>query len=249
MVRRRRQTYARRRYRRDLKRYLVKNRRPLCGLTVGYAIVMAVLSVVLDGYLLGIFHGAATVLFLAMVFVAQITATGSIRHLTGAWGEDNTKDLLRWARHRRLIHGWVDSLEIQGGDVDHLVATPSGWIAIDSKWHSQSLDWSVVARDVSRSTKAARRASLILRSLHQPADVRPAVVLWGGSRDELSDLDRVVDGVEIVSGSDLKDWFRKLPTGGMDRRAAKTALHDLRTFKARVRVPDAPARAYQPIKR
>jgi hypothetical protein len=249
MLRHRRHAYPRRAYRKDLKRFLIKNRRRLSVVAAGYAILMAAMALLADGYFLGLVHGAFTALALAMVGLVHLAATGSLAQLAGAWGEDNTRDLLRWAKRRRLIYGWVDSLEIQGGDVDHLVAAPSGWIAIDSKWHSQSLDRSVVVRDAERATRAARRASLILRSLTRRADARPVVFVWGGTRDELSDLDRMVAGVEFVSGSDLKEWFRRLPTGGTDRRSAIAALRDLRSFRSRVRVSDAPIRDYRSLKR
>jgi hypothetical protein len=54
--------------------------------------------------------------------------------LSGVYGEDNTRDVLRRARRKRNIWSWIDNLEIQSADVDHLVIAPAGIYAIDSKW-------------------------------------------------------------------------------------------------------------------
>ncbi len=65
--------------------------------------------------------------------------TGASRQLSGAYGEDNTRDALRAAHRRHHIWGWIDNLEVQGGDIDHLVLAPSGIYAIDTKWHTTHL--------------------------------------------------------------------------------------------------------------
>ncbi len=61
------------------------------------------------------------------------------RQLSGAYGEYNTRDALRAAHRRHHIWGWIDNLEVQGGDIDHLVLAPSGIYAIDTKWHTTHL--------------------------------------------------------------------------------------------------------------
>lgn len=235
---RNRHGYARRAYRRTLRRFLVRNRYGLLTLTAGYALIMVVLGLVQDAYVLGLAQGAFTVAFVAMVLIGFMAATGSMWQMTGAWGEDNTRDVLRWAKRRGLVFGWVDNVEVEGGDVDHLVATSSGWIALDSKWHSVTLDGRVVARDAERTIKAARRAALILRSLNHPAPVRPVAILWGGSRDEIPDKHRVAHDVEFVSGSYFKQWLRELPSGGSDKAAAEAVLRELRAFRDTVRPGD-----------
>jgi hypothetical protein len=209
-------------------------------LTGGYVVLMILLAFLQDGYLLGFVQGVASAALIAMVLIVFMAVTGSIHQLSGAWGEDNTRDILRWAKRRGLIYGWVDNLEVEGGDVDHLVATSSGWIALDSKWHSVSLDGPVITRDAERTIKAARRAVLILRSLKYQAPVRPVAVLWGGSRDDIPELRRVASGVEFVSGSYLKRWLRELPSGELGRELADEILHDLLAFRKTVRPQDKP---------
>jgi hypothetical protein len=238
VTRRRRHGYSRRAYRRDLRGFLSKNRWKLLLVFVGYAALMAAMAQWMHGYLLGLMHGVLITSVIGMVLLVHLAVSGTMNQLSGAWGEDNTRDTLRWATRRRLILGWVDNLEVDGGDVDHLVATSGGWIAMDSKWHSRSLDGRVVAQDADRATRAARRASLVLRSLRQPATVRPVVVYWGGTRDDIPNLHRTAHGVEFVSGSYLKHWLRDLPAGQVDRRDARSLLRELRDFKTRVRPPN-----------
>jgi len=84
--------------------------------------------------------------------------------LSGVYGEDNTREVLRRARRKRHIWSWIDNLEIQSADVDHLVIAPAGIYAIDSKWHTTDLTSAVLHTDAAAARAAARRASLILRS-------------------------------------------------------------------------------------
>src|SRR5262245_20436625 len=87
----------------------------------------------LPPYARGVGHG---VLAASFVWLVRMTfaATGHSSRLYGQWGEQNTRDVLRSARRRRLIYGSVDNLEVRGGDVDHLVLTRTGALALDSKW-------------------------------------------------------------------------------------------------------------------
>lgn len=209
-------------------------------LTGGYVGIMVVLALLQDGYILGIAQGAFTAASIATVLIGFIVVTGSTWQLAGAWGEDNTRETLRWAKRRGLIHGWVDNVEVQGGDVDHLVATSNGWIALDSKWHSVTLDSHVIETDAERTIKAARRATLILRSLKHPAPVKPVAVLWGGTRDEIPGSRGVAHDVEFISGSYFKRWLRELPPGGIEKQTSEVVLRKLQTFRDTVRPEDKP---------
>lgn len=62
-------------------------------------------------------------------------------------------------------------------------------------------------------TKAARQARLVLRSkgIDYPADVRAAVVVWGGARRDLTPV-RSVAGVDVVRGDHLLEWLRQWDT-------------------------------------
>ena len=227
--------YPRRAYRRAFWPWLVANRSVLLVMLLGYAGLMTLLAFTSSGYFRGLTHGLLSATFVGMLMIGFVTSTGMIGHVVGAWGEDNTRDILKWARKRRLVHGWIDSVEVQGGDIDHLVATRTGWIAIDSKWHSRSFDAELIAQDAERAKRAARRASLVLRSLRQNAEVRALAVCWGGSRHEIPGGIATAHDVEFVDGTHLKRWLRHLPDGSLDRRTAQATLKELRRFRNRVR--------------
>lgn len=240
VLKRSRPGHPRRKYRARFKPFLIANRRGLAGLLVGYLLGIVIFNLTMDGYLQGFMHGFWTTALLALVLLGFLTATGSMNQVTGSWGEDNTRDILKWAMRRRLIYGWVDNVEVQGGDVDHLVATSNGWIAIDSKWHSSGLDATVIERDATRALQAARRARLVLRSLKSADDVRPVAVVWGGNQSDIPEGTQTAHGVDFISGSHLKRWLRNQPRGGGDAQLARTQLRQLAQFRQRVRPPDPP---------
>lgn len=213
----------------------------VAGVGAGTLILGWVTRSLIDGYMLGVVHGGliATVVFAILTSFHLVTGSGCL--LAGAWGEENTQDLLRRAKRKRLICGWVDNVEIASGDVDHLVLTRAGaWIALDSKWHAQS-SLRYQAADVQAAHAAARRARNILRSLnHVRPAVAPAVVLWGGARHELSEPWATVDGVDVVQGQCLIDWLAKRHAGvAVDSRTARGMLKELRRFRLRVRPPQS----------
>jgi hypothetical protein len=99
-------------------------------------------------YLLGLAQAglaAAGLHLLNSAFLAHDPQAMS--YVRGAWGEDNTRTDLARARRKRLCGGWVNSIELQIGDIDHLVVTRlGGVVAIDSKWRTRpptrmSLRW------------------------------------------------------------------------------------------------------------
>lgn len=171
------------------------------------AAVLLTLWLTIDGYVLGLAQGLFVGTFGAVFVVAMILSSGVANQLAGAWGEDNTTDELRKAKRRGRIHDWVDSLRVQGGDVDHLVATQSGLFAIDSKWHSHGIDAQTVSRDSESAKAAARRAQLILRSRGLRHVVHPVVVVWGGDQLKIPNGLQLRDGVTFVSGRHFKKWL------------------------------------------
>ncbi len=118
--------------------------------------------------------------------------------LSGIWGEDKTRDVLRSAKRRGLILGWIDNLEIEGGDVDDLVVASWGAVAVDSKWHTCAFDEASIQRDCSRTLAATRRASLIMRSEGHPTELRTLVVVVGRNS---STCRRVAGSAEALRSS------------------------------------------------
>ena len=194
-------------------------------------------------YFLGLAHAgliAAGLHLLNSAFLAHDQQ--AVWQMRGAWGEDNTRSELQRAKRKGLIWGWVDSVELQGGDIDHIVVTRRGGVvAIDSKWRNQ-----ILTQDVPAMTDSARRATMraegVLRTLlkresgarhrarSQPVVVTAAVVLWGAARTEVPG-EATRDGVRFLDGRQLLEWLGELEGHDVPRDAAKDALKLLAGYR------------------
>ncbi|GAA3650920.1 hypothetical protein GCM10022237_08340 [Nocardioides ginsengisoli] len=195
-------------------------------------------------YLLGALHVGLVATFLHVLNAAFLAHDQeAIRHLRGSWGEDNTRSELQRGKRRRLLWGWVDSIELQAGDIDHLVVTrEGGLVMIDSKWRNQ-VDTANVQAMAASAQRARRRAEGVARSLlsaerthrHrarlQSVNVTPAVVVWGAARTGVPD-DTVVDGVHFIDGRRLLTWIATLDGHSVPRDAARDILARLGEFRA-----------------
>jgi hypothetical protein len=232
--RRRRPSFARRRFRESLRAFLLRNWIRLSGVAVFFLAIGVVESVLLDGYALGLLHGVLLVAGPAMVLLFFMAHTGAIWQFTGFVGEDNTRDELKKAVTRRYIWGWVDNIEVSDGDIDHLIIAPAGVFAVDSKWHARKLNSSLLAKDVRSATIAAAKARSVLRSLKRPLDVHPVLVVWGAGEKDVPGGGGLIDGVDVVAGHDIAAWLQRYSTGPLGRDFAEGVLTELETFRARV---------------
>lgn len=194
-------------------------------------------------YVLGLMHAGT------LAVVAQFVTTAffahnreAIGHLRGAWGEDSTRDELQRAKRKRLTWGSVHSVNLQFGDIDHLVVTRrGGLVAIDTKWRSESyMDRDEMARSAAKVRVRAEALTRTLlrsergshRAATNPLNVLPVVVLWGQAQRELPDHAHH-DGIEFIAGHRLVDWLRELGGETIDKDAAKDLLRRLEEFRAK----------------
>ncbi len=227
-----RPSYARRAFRRSARDFVAGNWLLLVGFAAIIIAGIVPLSLALDGYPLGLLHGASGVFILASIGLIFLMHTGSIWQLAGAYGEDNTREELRKAMRRGAVWGWVDNLEVADGDVDHLVVTPAGVIAVDSKWHARELTSELVRADVESAAAAARRARLVLRSIGHLVDVKPLVVVWGRGQRDVPE-GRAVGAVVFVRGRLLQKWLDNCE-GTITREDGREVIKALQEFKKRV---------------
>ena len=244
--------YSRRELRRLRAAYLRRNRAVVVKIVVLFALLLAfettVALLVLSGpvrwYVLGVVHAGLVAAGLHLLHSAHLAFDrDAMNHIRGAWGEDNTRSELQAAKRRRLIWGWVDSINLQAGDLDHVVVTRhGGLVAIDTKWrnHITSNDTTDMAR---AAEKARRRAEGVARTLlkadrtgrHrarvQSLHVLPLVVVWGAAQQTVPD-GAVVQGVPFVRGRDLSRWLRALEGDEVSKDAAAHALAELRKYRA-----------------
>lgn len=198
-------------------------------------------------YPLGLVHGALLAAFVGVVWSVFVASDETaINHVRGAWGEENTRDPLRTAQRRRLIWGWVDSLTLEYGDIDHLVVTRAGGVvAIDSKWRSRLTEPD--REEIAQSARKVRLrsqsvVSTLLRSergSHRArggsVQVTPLVVVWGAAQRLLPETGRT-EGVEIVGGRGLLAWLRERGGEAVDKAAAEDLLRRLTDYGQRIAV-------------
>ena len=248
-----------RRVLRDLRRaWLRRNRRLValaCLVVIGLSAALTAWTVIFTPgsrfgwYLLGILQTTLVGAF------AHGLNTGfllhdrdGVRHLRGAWGEENTRTELESAKRRRLIWGRVDSITLERGDLDHVVVTRCGGVlAIDSKWRNgtDSMDVEAMA---AAATRVRSRAEWLTRQLLSPerarhrargvaVRVRPVVVIWGAEQHRLPKEGAQVHGISFVAGRQLLAWLRQLDGERVTKEAAVELLTTLRNYRAETSRP------------
>jgi hypothetical protein len=230
MLRRKTAPYSRRKYRKALHRWLLANWLPLAVAMVIFAVTMAAIPLFVDGYFLGAIHGLLVGLLVLAITTSFLVHTSSAGQLAGAWGEEFTREELAKAKRRRLIWGWVDSIERNGADVDHLVLMRSGnVVAIDSKWRRDADDEDRLHADAEAAKRSARRAAAVLSQLESTKSVRALVAVWGAAQGDLHG--RKVGGVEFISGRKLRVWLREHQSKSCDRSTADSLLRELKSHQ------------------
>ena len=197
-------------------------------------------------YVLGAAHASFVAAGLHLLYSAFLAHDQqAVWQLRGAWGEDNTRSELRRAKRKRVIWDWVDSVELQAGDIDHIVVTRRGGVVvIDSKWRNQVAKEDVTAMARS-SLKAALRAEGVLRTLlrresgarhrtnAKPVTVTAAVVLWGAARTGVPS-NATIDGVRFLDGRQLFGWLAELDGHEVPRDAARDVIKLLEDYRSKV---------------
>lgn len=227
-----RRSYAQRRLRREGRAFLRRNRWSIVRLVGGIGGLCLVPALIgTPAYETGLIHGffiAATAA--TLVFGFAIDGDGTFL-IAGNLGEGSTVEDLVAAKKAGHIWGAVNNVEARGRDVDHVVLTPSGVLAVESKFRFKgaSKQWLVWA--ASEADEAARTARLVLQSkdIGHRTEVRPVLVIWGGARRELPDV-QVIRGVDVVRGDALVAWLERCSRGGLSQDNAEVLLSRLAAF-------------------
>ena len=243
--------YSRREFRRRLRLWLGRNRKLFAWFTIGALALIAFTTALLlvaapptffRAWVLGALPTAVVAAYFHVLHTAFLAHdANAIHHVRGAWGEDNTRSELQRARREKLIWGWVDSVGLQYGDIDHLVVTrQGGLVAVDSKWRGQISDPGEMAAAARRvriraegltrdflkgDTRGTRRAQI------NPLSVTSVVVLWGAAQHVVPDGANV-DGIEFVAGQKFVDWLARLNGQPVDKAAAAAIVRCLEERRA-----------------
>jgi len=245
--------YPRREFRRRYRHWVRSNLKLVAAVTAAVAASLALITILFVAlapstnvvyYLLGLVHATVIASYLFLVHSAFLAHDGgAIWQLRGAWGEDNTRSELQRAKRKRVIWGWVDSISLQAGDLDHLVVTRrGGLVALDSKWRNKATAEDNI--DIVKAAKLARlRAEGLTRTLlksersarhrsrSNPLTVRSAVVLWGAAQHTVPHGTQI-DGIDFVAGRKLRAWLNELDGQPVGKDAALDVLKRLETYRA-----------------
>lgn len=243
--------YSQRELSRRRAAWLRRNRRLIALVVFGIVAIASLASGIvvmtfpgfLRWYALGLIHAGLVAAALHLLHTSFLALDrDALRHVRGAWGEDNTRTELQRAKRRRLIWGWVDSINLQVGDLDHVVVSRrGGLVAIDSKWRNDltSSDTAAMARAAHTAKARAEGLTRTLlrnergarhRAKLQSVNVTPVIVIWGASAGTVPD-NAIIDGVSFVAGRQLVAWLRQLETDVVSKEAAQDAIQRLEQFR------------------
>ena len=231
-MRTKRRSYVQRRLRRDARDFFGAKRWVLVKMIVLMVVVCAIPVLVgTPTYETGLIHGFFVTATAAMLFFAFVMQGDGTFLVAGALGESYTIEDLANAKKAGHIWGAVNNLEARGRDVDHVVLTPSGVLAIESKFRFKGANERWLSWATAQAQEAARTTRLVLQSkdIEHRTEVRPVLVVWGGARSELPET-QVIGGVDVVRGDVLPDWLKTCSRGHLAQDHAEALQARLAAF-------------------
>ncbi|MDT4973091.1 MAG: hypothetical protein QOG22_3234, partial [Pseudonocardiales bacterium] len=148
----------------------------------------------------------------------------------------------------RKVSGWtvIENLPFDGVDVDHVVITPSGVLAVETKFFGLVAKGTAYERERAAAARrsaseSARKVRSFLRSkkLHELVTVTPVLMVWGPGSPAFSEGHRLVDGVYVVRAEHPQLWshlFQAPRVSVVDRAQVHTAIDE---YLAKKGVADA----------
>lgn len=146
---------------------------------------------------IGLSAGAVGVLII--VFAARLDDPQMLGNLAEVWTAETFRQVKGW----RAVH----NIATQGGDIDHVVITPAGVLAVETKFH-RYVDQQRRDRDLAEARRAKTRTEALLRSERVPVmpAITPVLIVWGKGRPIWSEGYRVIDDVCVVDGDHPALW-------------------------------------------
>jgi hypothetical protein len=162
-----------------------KSARSYAGLLAATALVLAFIAwfpwLRLREVLAGVVLGAIGML-LTMSVTRATSPDVSGQHAEG-WSVDALRKKGQWLVTRNLSFDSVD--------VDHVAVTPSGVLAVETKYRGKAYDGHIDAqrhrRELDAALRGARKVRLLLLSwkMAELAEVVPVLIVWGKGRPDL----------------------------------------------------------------
>ena len=230
----------------NLRHFLLGNRWPLLMLALLLAACAAVGRLLgASAYQQGLVDGVLATLWVAGTALLFLMHTEGLQELGGAWGEERTAEVLDRGRKRGHLWGALNNLDMGGFDIDHIAFTPSGVLALESKWKFRELGrgrW--LNGDLHQTTRNAQKVRSLLRSkdIGTVYDVTPVLVIWGKGAHEIQDGVEIIDGVQVVAGAHLHEWLSHRAVGPLAQDNAERDLAALLEYANKRRVAVAASR-------
>src|SRR3954453_7939927 len=219
---RRYSNHPRRQLWRGARAYLREERRDLVQVALIMAAFVAALGYWQRTYLGGLACGVRLAGFVAVVSWTYLTVGDGARYLHGAWAEDWTREELQAAVKRGDAWQVVDNIQLQGGDIDHVLITPRGVLAIETKYYGREGRARYVAEHAGQAKRSARRVAGLLGTVKAHRHpVHAMLVAWGPGARGLTDAPTPND-VVIVSGKTLRSALKRFATGSLAADHAET---------------------------
>jgi hypothetical protein len=192
------------------------------GIVLAKALGGDFLAVFLEGVLLSsIFWGFREI-------VTQ--ESGAAWRSRGAEGESLTAKELKRRVRGQVIHG----LKFGKFDVDHVLVSPSGIFAVESKATAEGTDFDPTRLSgralafLENARRGADRVELFLtRQAGLDVDVVPLLVVWGDKVSVLGGFTKHEDAW-VINGPELGRWAAQLPSDVVESWTADAAYDALR---------------------
>jgi hypothetical protein len=104
------------------------------------AVIAVPLVIGSPAYVTGFVHAFVVMALLAIFGLAFLLEGNGALLLAGMYGEEYTREELRAASKRGYVWGAVHNTEVGPQDIDHLVLTPAGVLALETKWRFRRAD-------------------------------------------------------------------------------------------------------------
>jgi hypothetical protein len=238
-VARRRLSYSQRKVRESLRDFL-KDKWWAIALYVLFLLVVLAVTVYIytrvvgggqGAFLAGLATGAMVAWAVGSVGWLWILFGNGYTYLVGHQGEMSTRDVLRRAQRKGTIFGWVDNVELDRADIDHVVVAPCGVLAIETKYSKAKVRPRDVEAWTAQAAGRARKTSSVMLSsgIKRRESVRPLLVVWGAAPG-LEEAFGGEMGEHIVRGDDLGQWLAGQPSGAIEANDALPLVDAMEQF-------------------
>jgi hypothetical protein len=175
----------------------------------------------------GFVSGFLVAFLVAFAWWVAFVPSGLALRSMGSLAEQWTSELLRKSAGVRAV---VPSLKFDGRDIDHVVISGAGIVAVETKWKLNQPDSAELALFAEQAGGMCRTLRLSMRRKELPESLfSAAVVVWGAGARGLTR--RVVETglgpVTVMGGEDVDEWLDSLRAGPVGRDYAEELEREL----------------------